>query len=329
MISKKTITLTAALIAIGSMTSSVLAADINMRLATMVKSPHPFIDMAAFFKKEVEAKSSGRIAVKIFPAASLGKDQAVIGEMKLGSVDLMISSTFGAVRQVPEFQVFSLPYLFSGLDAAMGKIAPGTAVHKYFEKIYADRNTGMKLLALGVSGTRNLSNAKRPVKGLSDIKGLKMRTPPSPMISQTWKTLGTLPVSISWPELYAGIQTGVAEGLESSIAGYKGSKLYEVAPHLALTAHMVQISHLSMSARTWKKLSAADKKIVLSMAARASDLGLSKTKGYEAAFVNTLQKNHGVKVTRPNISEFSSVLKPVQSKFATQMKVSEALGLLQ
>jgi hypothetical protein len=42
-----------------------------------------------------------------------------------------------------------------------------------------------------------------------------------------------------------------------------------------------------------------------------------------------LQKDHGVKVTRPNISEFSSVLKPVQSKFATQMKVSEALGLLQ
>ena len=93
------------------------SADFNFRLHTLVKSPHPYNDMAEFMKSEVEAKSKGRIAIKIFPAASLGKDPAVIGEMKLGTIDLMISSTNNAVKQVPEYQVFSMPYLFKDFNS--------------------------------------------------------------------------------------------------------------------------------------------------------------------------------------------------------------------
>jgi len=55
------------------------AAEYNMRLHTLVKSPHPYNDMAEFMQKDLEAKSGGRIAIKIFPAASLGNDPAVIG----------------------------------------------------------------------------------------------------------------------------------------------------------------------------------------------------------------------------------------------------------
>lgn len=329
MFSKRLFALAGALVIAGGASSAAWAADFNMRLATLVKSPHPYNDMAEYFKKNVEAKSAGKISVKIFPAATLGKDQAVVGEMKLGTIDFIVSSSFGAVRQVPEFQVFSLPYLFKNLDAAMSTVATGGALHKYYEQVFADRKTGLKLLSLGVAGTRNLSNAKGPVNKLADIQGLKMRTPPSPMISQTWKTLGTLPVSIAWSELYAGIQTGVAQGLESSIAGYKGSKLYEVAPNLALTAHSIQISHFSMSERSWNKLSPDLQQLVAKTASEAAQIGLDKTKGYEAAFVSSLQKDHNVKVTRPDVSEFIAKLKPVQASFAAKMKVTKALELIQ
>lgn len=316
----------ASILALGS---TAIAADFNMRLHTLVKSPHPYNDMAEFFKSEVEAKSGGKIAVKIFPGASLGKDPAVIGEMGLGTIDLMISSTNNAVKQVPEYQVFSMPYLFSDFEALMETVAPGTPVHAYYEKVYADRKLGMKLLALGGSGTRNMSNAKGPVEKLADIKGFKMRTPPSPMISKTWEALGTLPVTIAWSELYAGVQTGVAEALESSIPGYKGSKLYEVAPYLALTAHTIQVNHTSISERTWNKLPPELQKVVLDAAIAASDVGIAKAKEYEAAFVDSLQKDHGVTVTRPDAAEFRTVLKPVQQELAKEMNLTEILGIIQ
>ena len=317
-----------AIVSVLGISAAVDAADFKMRLHTLVKSPHPYNDMAEFMKSELEGKSGGRISVKIFSGASLGKDPAVIGEMGFGTIDLMISTTNNAVKQIPEYQVFSMPYLFSGFDALMKTVAPGSAVYKYYEKAYADRKLGIKLLALGGSGTRNLSNAKRPVNKLADIKGFKMRTPPSPMISKTWKALGTLPVTIAWSELYAGVQTGVAEALESSIPGYKGSKLYEVAPYLALTAHTIQVNHVSISQKTWDKLPADLQKLMMDSAVAASDLGIEKAKGYEAAFVDTLQKNNGVTVTRPDTSEFIKVLGPVQAELAKDMKLTEVLGII-
>lgn len=318
----------ASLVAAFAMTSAG-AADFNMRLHTLVKSPHPYNDMAEYMQKELEAKSGGRIAIRIFPAASLGNDSAVIGEMGLGTIDLMISSTNNAEKQVPEYQVFSMPYLFKDYDALMKAVKPGSPVFNHFEKAYVDRKLGMQLLALGGSGTRSMSNSKRPVNGLADIKGMKMRTPPSPMISKTWQALGTLPVTVAWAELYAAVQTGVAEGLESSIPGYMGSKLYEVAPHLALTEHTIQVNHVSISQRTWNKLPADLRKLMQDSAVSASALGITKAREYEASFVKKLQQDHGVKVTQPDKSQFVDALKPAQVQLAQEMKLTEIVGLIQ
>lgn len=297
------------------------AADYKMRLHTLVKSPHPYNDMAAFMKAELAERSNGAIEVQIFDAGQLGKDPAVIGEMGLGTIDLMISSTNNAAKQVPEYQIFSMPYLFSDFDDLMAKVGPGTAAESYFRAVYDDRQLNMKLLALGGSGTRNLSNSQGPVNALADIKGYKMRTPPSPMISKTWEALGTLPVTIAWGELYAGVQTGVAEALESSIPGYAGSKLYEVAPYLALTAHTIQVNHISMSGRAWDKLPADLQTVVMEVAAEASVLGVAKARQYEAELVKKLQAENGVTVTRPDVGEFQAALAPLQASLAEELNL--------
>jgi tripartite ATP-independent transporter DctP family solute receptor len=304
------------------------AADYNFRLHTLVKSPHPYNDMAAYMKADLEKKSGGRIAIKIFDAGQLGKDPAVISEMGLGTIDLMISTTNNAVKQVPEYGIFSMPYLFGGMDDVMAKVGPGTPVEAHFQKVYADRKVGMKLLALGASGTRNLSNSVKPVNALADIKGFKMRTPPSTMISKSWEALGTLPVSVAWGELYAAMQTKVADALESSLPGYTGSKLYEVAPYLALTAHTIQVNHISMSKATWDKLPPDLQKMVLASAIDATKHGVMKAKGYDSNLVEKLKKEHGVTVTKPDVAEFQAVLKPVQTDLAKELDLTEELDLI-
>lgn len=301
------------------------AADMTLRLHTLVKSPHPYNDMAAYMKSELEAKSDGKIAVRIFDAGQLGKDPAVISEMNLGTIDLMISSTNNAAKQVPEYQIFSMPYLFSDFDDLMTKVGPGSNAEAFFKKAYKDRGLNIELLALGGSGTRNLSNSVGPVNKLPDIKGFKMRTPPSPMISKTWEALGTLPVTIAWGELYAGVQTGVAQALESSIPGYAGSKLYEVAPYLALTGHTIQVNHVSISGRAWEKLSDDQKKLMTETAAAASRLGIDKAREYETKLVDKLAAENGVTVTRPDTSEFKAALAPLQASLAEELKLIEPM----
>lgn len=308
--------------------TTVQAADITMRLHTLVKSPHPYNDMAAFMAEEINQRSNGEITIKIFDAAQLGKDDTVIGEMGLGTIDLMISSTNNAAKKVPEFQIFSMPYLFSGFEDLMSKVGSGSEAEAYYKGKFADYNMNMQLLALGGSGTRNLANSVRPVNALEDISGFKMRTPPSPMISKTWAELGTLPNTVAWSELYAAVQTGVVNALESSIPGYSGAKLYEVAPFLSLTAHTIQVNHISMSDRAWGKLSDEQKEMFVAVAQEATLLGIERAKRYEVDLVTELETEHGVTVTRPDTSEFQAALADLKDSLVEELGLQEPMAAL-
>ena len=297
------------------------AQERTMRLHTLVQSPHPYNDMAEFMAAEIAERSGGAIAIEVFPGASLGNDPAVIGEMALGTIDLMVSSTNNAEGVVPELAIFSMPYLFDGLDGLMEKVGPGTDADSYFRQVFMDSGAGLHLLALGGSGTRNLSTSTGPVETVEDIRGVKMRVPPSPMISKTWAALGTVPVQVAWAELYAAIQTGVADALESSIPGYVGSKLYEVAPNLALTAHTIQANHISMARPTWDSLTGDEQAMFMTVAAEAAALGADKAGQYEDEFVASLQAENDVTVTRPDIAGFQEVL-------AAELDLAEQLAVI-
>ncbi|QPM89707.1 TRAP transporter substrate-binding protein [Pseudooceanicola algae] len=304
------------------------ASEYTLRIHTLVKSPHPYNDMAEAMKAEIEEASDGRVEVRIFDSGQLGQDPAVIGEMAFGTIDIMISTTSNAVQQIPEFGIFTMPYLFGGMDEALAAVGPGTDVHAHFEQVYADRGVGMKLLALGGSGTRNMSTKSVPIEGPADLAGLKMRTPPSPMDSKTWAAFDMLPVTVAWGELYAAMQTGVAEAMESSLPGYTGSKLYEVAPNLALTEHTVQLNHTSISEITWNKLPEDLQQIVEEAAISANIYGVEQAKGYDAALVETLQTDHGVTVTRPDKQAFMEVLAPLQVELAESLDLATEYALL-
>ncbi len=304
------------------------SAEVTLRLHTLVKSPHPFNDMAEFMANEVESRSDGEIKIKIFDAGQLGKDPTVIGEMGLGTIDMMISTTNNAAQLVPEYQLFSMPYLFSGFDDLMAKVGPGTSAEAFYQNAYVEHKLNMHLLALGGSGTRNLSNSQRPVNALADIAGFKMRTPSSPMISKTWATLGTLPSSVAWGELYAAVQTGVVDALESSIPGYTGAKLYEVAPYLSLTAHSIQVNHVSISDRAWGKLSEDQQAMIVAVAQEASVLGIERAKMYEVDLVEKLETEFGVTVTRPDKSEFQSALADLKVSLVKELGLEAALEAL-
>ncbi|MEL6518793.1 MAG: TRAP transporter substrate-binding protein [Pseudomonadota bacterium] len=315
-------------VAVSALASAAFAQDMTLRLHTLVQDPHPYNDMAAFMADEISSRTDGAIAIELFNAGQLGTDPAVIGEMGLGTIDLMISTTNNASEAVPEYQIFSIPYLFAGYDDLMARVGPGTAAESFFQQAYASNGLNMQLLALGGSGSRNMSNALRPVESLADIQGMKMRTPPSPMISRTWETLGTLPVSVAWAELYAAVQTGVAEGLESSIPGYAGSKLFEVAPYLALTGHTIQVNHISMSDRAWGGLSEEQQQIFLDVAAEASTFGIERARFYETELVEQLQAENGVTVTTPDVSEFQAALVELRGELATELDLTAAMDAL-
>lgn len=207
----------------------------TLRLHTLVTSPHPYNTAAEWFGEELARRTNGALRSTLFPSAQLGTDRAVLDEMRLGTIDLMISTTNNAAAQLPAYDVFSLAYLFPDYESFRRALRPAGPIVQRIQALYDERRLGLVLLGFMLGGTRNLS-AVRPVRSLEDLRGLKMRVPPSPAVARQWQALGTLPVTVNWAEVYTAVQTGVAQALESSLSGYLSERFFEVAPTSASRA---------------------------------------------------------------------------------------------
>lgn len=318
----------ALLMACLTVTSTAVAQDRTLRLSTQANPPHPWLDAAQALKQEVEAQTDGRIEIEIFSGASLGRDATALDEMRLGTIDLLIGGAQEATPFFPEFQLFSISYLFPSTEVFRQAMAPDGDIVGHFDRVYEDSDNGLVLLALTGGGIRNFSNNERPVASPADIAGMTMRVPGSRMDALMWETTGAQPVSLPFTELYTALQTGVAGAFESSISAYVGNKLYEVAPFHSETQHQFMVSHITMSQATFDSLSPEDQAILEAAAARASVVGIDRGIEYDATLLQPLVESGQVTMTEVDKAPFLEIVRPLHDEVAAEIGATDVLEMI-
>lgn len=263
------------------------------------------------FAEVVKAKTGGRIEVQVAPSAQLGDDAAMVTAVRTGALDMSANSQGAVSAAVPEYAAFGMPFMFSSPAAAF-KLLDGP-----LGKELADRSAEKGLVLLGTwdNGIRHMTNSKRPITKVEDMKGLKMRVPPDATLVDIMKSLGAEAQQIRFAELYVALQQGVVDGQENPLVNIHASKLYEVQKHLALTNHQFQMTPFVMSKRTWDKLSEADKKAVQEAAAEATALQRKLSQEADEKLLADL-KAKGVQVTTPDKAAFEKATAEVDEKWA-------------
>jgi TRAP-type C4-dicarboxylate transport system substrate-binding protein len=94
------------------------------------------------------------------------------------------------------------------------------------------------LIGYAGGGTRNIF-ANKPIRDLSDMKGLEVRVMGVPIWSRTFAAAGMLPSVIAYNEIYNTIQNGVISAGDNEAAGVEQMKFYEVGPNLSMTEHQL------------------------------------------------------------------------------------------
>lgn len=324
----KKLMLGAASIAVLALASTgAFAAKYDLRLSTVVNAPHPWIESAEMFAKEVNEKTNGEVEVTIFPGAQLGKDAAAIDQMRMGTVDFVIGGTTNAARIVKEFGIFSLSYLFEDIDAYRNALDPEGPVFNKLKGDIESRNLGFKLIGLGGGGTRVFSNNKREIHSVADVAGLKMRVPGAKADALMWGELGAMPTSLPFNEVYSALQTGVVSAFESSISSFNSSKFYEVAKYMALTNHQVMTTHFSVSSATMNRLPDEYRAIVEEAGAKAGQNFTEAGQRFDAKTLEALPAK-GVTITKVDISEFAGKLVALHDKIAEDAGYADLLQLI-
>ena len=131
------------------------------------------------FKELVEQKSGGKIKVQVFPNAILGSDRVVMESAQRGTIEMAVSSTPNMASFSPYFQVFDLPYITSPkYQENLYKAIDNGPLADYMKKI--SNEVGLEPIMWAEYGYRHFVSVK-PIKKVSDLAGIKMRTTDSPI----------------------------------------------------------------------------------------------------------------------------------------------------
>jgi C4-dicarboxylate-binding protein DctP len=171
--------------------------------------------------------------VEVYPNSQLYKDKEELEALQLGSVQMLATSLakFGPLG-VKEFEVFDLPFLFKD-DASFRGITDGPLGAELFKKLEPKGITGLAYWDNGF----HIMSANKPLHGVADFKGLKMRIQSSKVLDAQMRALGAIPQVMAFSELYQALQSGVVDGTEGVPSNFYTQKIYEVQKHMTLSRH--------------------------------------------------------------------------------------------
>ena len=209
---------------------------------------------ATHFKEKVEELTGGSVVIDVQASGVLGSENDVLDAILGGStsIDMSRISAFALTSYgCNKSKLLSIPFTFENRahfwNFANSDLAP--------EFLNEPQELGLPVRGIfyGEEGFRHFFTVK-PVSGIEDFKGLKLRVSNDPVMNGMVEGLGASPTVVSFGELYSALQTGVVDGAEQPIANYKSNAFPEVANNLILDGHTLGAVQAVITDNAWNKL---------------------------------------------------------------------------
>ena len=265
---------------------------------------------AEVFAKKVEELTQGRYKVQVFCCSQLGNDPKNIEQLALGGIDFTVSSTGSYAPHVPSLNLTMMPFLVDSYQQGWKLYDESGWLKQQFDKAPAK---GFRFLSTWEAGFRSMTT-KDALNSPDDAKGKKLRTFPNEMMRWTLEAMGFNIQIMPLPEVYLAIQQGAVQGQENPVDTIFSNKFYEVAPNVTLTNHVYSPIPLTISEKTWQKLSPADQKAVTEAAQISAKFSRETISGNDANQLRDMASK-GAKINaKPNVDAFRLAVQPVYAK---------------
>lgn len=257
---------------------------------------------------EIEEKTEGRIAFKLFPAGQLGDWVEVNEQVVRGVVDF--ASQPVSPSYDPRLQIRVLPY--SVMNFAEGEKAYFSDDPYLFDMmsgIMAENGmTALGVVAQGFGGG-GFRECPENVFDAESNSGIKMRFPPG---NQAWQNmvsaLGFEPTPVPWGELYLGLQTGLVD------AQVGGQPYNTWTTHRDVTDCWVQFnthfqnSFIFANSDVFNGLPEADQQIIRDTVERAGLASLEMARGDDQKYMD-LMSEAGIEIIVPTDEQLADIAK--------------------
>ena len=238
--------------------------------------------------KEIEAATDSRVKFKWYPGGVMGDDKAVLRKMRVGQLHGAALAMGELVSFYPDSQAYNIPFLFrsyqevdyvrSQLDASL------------LEGFSAG---GIEVLGIAEGGFGYFLTAE-PVRVPADLQQQKVWVPQDDVVSaRLAQSIGVTPIPLTLPDVLPGLQTGLINTVAVSPMGAIVLQWHTRVSHITDIPLMYFCGVMSLTGKSFNKLSADDQAVVKTVFGEAFKLidernRVDNVKAFEAL------KNQGV-----------------------------------
>lgn len=300
--------------------NSALAAEGSklMKISVVTSEDRSLTKGVYKFKEIVEQETEGAIRVEVYADGQLGGDRETFESLQFGIIEATTISTGPVAAFAPRFSLFDFPFLFRDTETAY-EILDGP-IGKEILGDLEDQN----VIGLGYweNGFRHLTNNKREVKTIDDLKGLKIRALENDLHLDFWRAIGANPSPLAYTELFAGMQQGVVDGQENPLGNVTTAKFYEVQKYLTKTNHIYNASVFMVSRDFWDSLSEEEQGIIVKASEESKNYQRKLNAEEEKIALDYLRSETNMEITElsdEDYEEMFQAVQPVWDKYADQI----------
>lgn len=278
--------------------TSVHAKTWKMALGDAAGSPQH--ETGKKFAEVVEQKTEGKFKISLFLNGQLGSEQDTVNDAAMGTLDFSVLAINNVTPFSPTVGVLSLPYVIQSLEEA-ATITQGKIGDELTQNTL--RDAGVRILAWTYTGFRVLTNSKKPVASLADLKGLVIRVPKNEIMIDTYKAWGINPTPMAWSETFTALQQKVVDGQDNPYATVNAMQFFEVQKHITPIRYLFSLEPLLISEQVFQSQSPEIQKILIEAGKEATLHSQKYLAESEDAIKKDLVEKRGMVITEPADNE--------------------------
>ncbi|MEO5696296.1 MAG: TRAP transporter substrate-binding protein [Burkholderiaceae bacterium] len=252
-------------------------------------------EMATKFKSAFESKTGGKHKIDLFPNGQLGSEETTVNAASMGTLDMSVLAINNVTPFSPSVGILTLPYVILSAEEAK-KLVTGDVGKELTANTI--RDAGVHIVGWTFTGFRVLTNSKKPVKTLADLKGLKIRVPKNEIMIASYQAWGINPTPMAWSETFTALQQGVVDGQDNPYITVHSMKFNEVQKYITNIRYVFSLEPIIVGEATFKKQPADVQKAILDAGAEATEHSYKWLLDTEAKIKKELTAK-GMEITDP------------------------------
>jgi len=179
------------------------------------------------------------------------------------------------------------------------------------------RAHNIQVLSYWENGFRHFTNNTRPIVKVKDMEGIRFRSDSSKMRLEMFKVMGASAVSMSFGELFTGLQQGTVNGQENPLSIIYSANFFEVQKYLSLSGHLWGAGVLIVNPDVYSKLSEEDQKSLMQLASKHRDKVRESLKAYDDKLVKDLGEK-GMQINEVDKDDFAAAAAKAEQVYVQQ-----------